>query len=89
MKESREKTKGDTGGRETQAFSGPMMTLREQADARSDTDNYDVRNGDQKNRNVDKNFSVTHCILLQLDIRARKFQLAFISKAAHQIMILA
>ena len=56
MKESREKTKGDTGGRETQAFSGPMMTLREQADARSDTDNYDVRNGDQKNRNVDKNF---------------------------------
>lgn len=56
MKESREKTKGDTGGRETQAFSSPTMTLREQADARSDTDNYDVRNGDQKNRNVDKNY---------------------------------
>ena len=34
-------------------------------------------------------FLVTDCILLQLDIMARKFQLAFISTAAHHIMILA
>lgn len=34
-------------------------------------------------------FLVTDCILLQLDIMARKFQLAFTSTAAQQIMILA
>lgn len=43
---------------EAERLSSPVMTLREQRqDARSDTDNYDVRNRDQKNENVGKNFS--------------------------------
>ena len=50
--------KGKATHSSIQAFSSPVMTLREQRqDARSDTDNYDVRNRDQKNENVGKNFS--------------------------------
>ena len=86
----REKTKGDAGGREAQAFSSPMMTLREQRQMQGlilIIMMWEI--GIRKMRMWVRIFLVTDCILLQLDIMARKFQLAFISTAAHHIMILA
>ena len=86
----REKTKGDAGGREAQAFSSPMMTLTEQRQKQGlilIITMWEI--GIRKMGIWVRIFLVTDCILLQLDIMARKFQLAFISTAGQQIMILA